>query len=639
MRKCFVFVVVLQLWLVPVAASAAGLEGSVGTFENRAASESSGLILKDRSNQSEGSIKNSLSTSLEDQYVVISNESTNETSFQSSGSFDVKKVNRKLKAGTYQVDYNKPFSAAANRGNLIRKSTVQGSVVYKIGSTRNFWVTNLLNDEDYQIPARLAYSGSKAMVWVNNNQITDEDAAKLGTEFDTKIYPEVVTNFGQESDVDHDGKINILCYDIQDGFYESGGYVAGYFGAGDLYNTPTSNKSEIIYIDTYPAMGTGPTKDVTQAYSVLAHEFQHMVNYNEKVLVEHGNPMDTWLDEGLSMASEQIYAKHGLEDRRDYYNETQAIQDGQSLLYWDTEGDTLANYTLSYLFVQYLKIQCGQGDRIFKEIIQDPNNNYKAVEDVAKKYINPNITFGKLMTDFRIALLMKNPTGLYGFKGDPFFDSIKPALFSGNTVNLRGGGAVVTTYHSINDFAVPVNKGSDITYTFIDKAKGTVLEKLLKGWVQSGGSWYYFDNVSGKTVTGWKQVNGKWYYFSTSGAMKTGWVKIEGKWYYLGPDGAMKTGWILTDGKWYYLDTSGIMRTGWLNTEGKWYYLGPDGAMKTGWVLTGGKWYYLDTSGVMKTGWIQSKGKWYYLYKDGSMARSTTINGYRLGADGSWSGA
>lgn len=101
MRKCCVFVVVLQLWLVPVAASAAGSKGSVGTFENRAASESSGSILKDRSNQSGGSIKNSLSTSLEDQYVVISNESTNETSFQSSGSFDVKKVNRKLKAGTY----------------------------------------------------------------------------------------------------------------------------------------------------------------------------------------------------------------------------------------------------------------------------------------------------------------------------------------------------------------------------------------------------------------------------------------------------------------------------------------------------------------------------------------------------------
>jgi hypothetical protein len=35
----------------------------------------------------------------------------------------------------------------------------------------------------------------------------------------------------------------------------------------------------------YPTVGTGNTKDVTQIYGTLAHEFQHMVNFNENVLI------------------------------------------------------------------------------------------------------------------------------------------------------------------------------------------------------------------------------------------------------------------------------------------------------------------------------------------------------------------
>ena len=64
--------------------------------------------------------------------------------------------------------------------------------------------------------------------------------------------------------------------------------------------------------------------------------------------------------------------------------------------------------------------------------------------------------------------------------------------------------------------------------------------------------------------------------------------------------------------------TNGNMATGWLNYNGHWYYLGTDGAMKTGWQLV--------------------NGKYYYLYTNGSMAYSTTINGYKLGTDGAWTG-
>jgi glucan-binding YG repeat protein len=39
----------------------------------------------------------------------------------------------------------------------------------------------------------------------------------------------------------------------------------------------------------------------------------------------------------------------------------------------------------------------------------------------------------------------------------------------------------------------------------------------------------------------------------------------------------------------------------------------------------------------MKTGWIKdSSGKWYYLRESGTMAKNTTIDGYKLGPDGTY---
>lgn len=226
-------------------------------------------------------------------------------------------------------------------------------------------------------------------------------------------------------------------------------------------------------MDTYPSMGTSNQKDVTAVYPTLAHEFQHMVNFNENTFVENNTqPMDTWLDEGLSMAAEQVYTGQALTDRIDYYNTSDSIANGQSLLYWDDYGDTLTNYSLSYLFSEYLRIQAKQGNGIFKEILNDPNNDYKAVEDAVKKYIDPSMTFGQFTTDFREALLLKQPSGLYGFNGESAFNGLKPKIFNGSSTQLRGGGAVIKAVNSGATMTVPSDKGSDITYRLVSNNTG-----------------------------------------------------------------------------------------------------------------------------------------------------------------------
>lgn len=114
------------------------------------------------------------------------------------------------------------------------------------------------------------------------------------------------------------------------------------------------------------------------------------------------------------------------------------------------------------------------------------------------------------------------------------------------------------------------------------------------------------------------------------------WIQVDGKWQYKDAAGnPVKSSWVQN----YYLQADGTMATGWLTYNNNWYYLGSDGAVKIGWQSINGICYFFDSQGKMVTGWVKdTNGKYYYLNSNGSMARSTTINGYKLGADGAWIG-
>ncbi|SFG33014.1 Ig-like domain-containing protein [Sporolactobacillus nakayamae] len=397
---------------------------------------------------------------------LISNESANGYKTENTGNFSINNKSyaktQKLKRASYRLDYVQPLRLRAEYSPLNHSVKKRKSV--KVGSGKKFWVSDLSTDKRYQITAKLIYVGKHTKVWVNGNQLSKKDAATLGKTFDQTIFPLDNRYFGAPSDVDHDGKINLLCFDIKDGSAEkNGGFASGYFDPNDLYKEKKSNHSEIVYVDTYPSLGSSKHKKVSLAYSTLVHEFQHLINYNQNVLVEKRDEMDTWLDEGLSLAAEQLLAGKPLDDRIDYYNESRSIANGKSLLYWDDFGDNLANYSLSYLFIQYLYIQCGQPADLFKRIIQDPHNDYRAVQDVIHDYIGPDMSFGRFMSNFRKALYLNENTGPYGFHGIAGFQQLKKKVYSSKSKSpkLRGGGAVVVN----NALSIPNDKGVHITYS------------------------------------------------------------------------------------------------------------------------------------------------------------------------------
>lgn len=103
-------------------------------------------------------------------------------------------------------------------------------------------------------------------------------------------------------------------------------------------------------------------------------------------------------------------------------------------------------------------------------------------------------------------------------------------------------------------------------------------------------------------------------------------------------DETLKSGWDKnSDGTWSYYTEGEIVKEQWIQ-DGNWYYLKEDGIMATGWIQLSGEWYYLNESGAMATGWLKdTDGNWYYLNpQTGVMAANTTIDGYVIGANGTW---
>lgn len=384
-----------------------------------------------------------------------------------------------------------PFKPVAGQEpvNYSDDGEMQVQVTYEVNDTKSFIVDK--ESTSATITGRCAYNGTNVQVWVDNDanakvKLTNEQAKPIGEEFDTKIYSLVTNNFYDAPNVDGDGKIAILFFDITEDNYQNVGdpYIAGFFYGGDLYknnqlNPQNSNEMEIFYADTYPTMIKNPSNpnygdpDVTKVYSTLAHEFQHMVNFNRNRLVEtDGKDMDIWLNEALSMAAENMY--NGTQTNRiSYYNSSSAIQKGHSLLSWQNGSEVLANYSLSYLFSQYLRTQVDQklktGEsvegghaKIFNEIITNDKEDFSAVEAVITKWIDPNLTFAQFMTNFRAAMLLKADSGPYGFNNEASFDAISTPLYTGGAIDLKGGGAVVKSINS--PFTDPKNGGTNITY-------------------------------------------------------------------------------------------------------------------------------------------------------------------------------
>jgi hypothetical protein len=218
----------------------------------------------------------------------------------------------------------------------------------------------------------------------------------------------------------------------------------------------------MIYMDCVQGLN-----NLDDFYQTLAHEFQHMINYNQKVFVQNAIEQDTWINEGLSSAAETIYSGAIIENKRAYYDTDPdgKISSGMNFLTW-RDGE-YTNYATVYLFFQWLRIQSSLGDRVFKEIINTNDSDYQAVLKKAQTTItgyNLSTTWKTVLGDWFIANYFNSPSGIHGYVGQISF-SAGPKIVTSNNFTLYPGDGV---YKQISS-AINASASSTIEYNGLNK--------------------------------------------------------------------------------------------------------------------------------------------------------------------------
>ncbi len=287
----------------------------------------------------------------------------------------------------------------------------------KVGDPpRTFWVNtgNSTWAGDRQQQAKLIVSSARAHFFVDIDSksayhlASDQFEAKvkeLAAAFDATIYPRVTQVFGTPPDpgIDGDPRVYVVISPAVDNFGTDAGLM-GYFWSRDVHPRSGgqgnvrdhSNEKEVIFL-TDQIFKQKPWT----TYGTLAHEFTHLVVYNQKVLLPaRTTPEETWLDEGIAMLAMDLCG-YGLRDGNDEVAKDiaffQANPEKYSLTDWFRNPRGFS-YGQSYLFTRYLYDRYEAG--MIRDLIRSPQVGVTGVEQALAPR---GISFEDVFSDWSIA--------------------------------------------------------------------------------------------------------------------------------------------------------------------------------------------------------------------------------------------
>jgi len=167
-----------------------------------------------------------------------------------------------------------------------------------VGDRHNFQVVQ--GDGGFnQITAEVRAISARAILYVDSEALEDlplQEVERFGAIFDNPIYSVEVDAFGTTSDVDTNEKVIILFTPQVNRLSTpgSGEFVGGLFFRLDLFTeAENSNAAEMFYVmvpDPTGRYGNVQSLDLVRSSipAILAHEFQHMINHNERIIERGG---------------------------------------------------------------------------------------------------------------------------------------------------------------------------------------------------------------------------------------------------------------------------------------------------------------------------------------------------------------
>ena len=297
--------------------------------------------------------------------------------------------------------------------------------VYQKGEKASFYISvkSNMDDKNFCADFVLKESGEYCDVWyvekdsnfMTENPLSSEVFTQVREEFD-RIYPVQVQIFGNNqfsytkwSNLlqKYDGKVNILIYDIANDACESQtGGVYGFFHSLDFHTDSNySNETECINVDSFFF-----NKDPEGSFQTLFHEFQHLENFVNKVVLSSNrsvSKVSTWYNEMLSMLSEDIFTdllgialENAPANRLNFFNAYYPLgfYQWRSGSDYFPSGDVYISYANSYAFGAYLLRNFG-GVKLIKEIAQNDFVDEKSITE-ALETLGYDFTFSDVLLNF-----------------------------------------------------------------------------------------------------------------------------------------------------------------------------------------------------------------------------------------------
>ncbi len=189
-----------------------------------------------------------------------------------------------------------------------------------VGSHRTFKVCKTIDCTAFvDVAATARHVGPKGAIYLDDSVpsggYTLAEIDSVGFLFDNYLYPVDTVSFGRESDLDNNGVVAVLLTDqvnaLSPNCDADGSVILGFFYGNDLLPSNVgSNGGEVFYGLVPDPTNTkcGISHEFASAYlaPTFIHEFQHMISFNQHVLVRGGLSEDTWLNEGLSHYAEEL---------------------------------------------------------------------------------------------------------------------------------------------------------------------------------------------------------------------------------------------------------------------------------------------------------------------------------------------
>lgn len=305
----------------------------------------------------------------------------------------------------------------------------------QIGDGQTFWVENVDQDFSFQVDARLVYKTEHVYMFVEVGWDIDPAAIQHSADaFENVIRPKVHEVFGTEwlPGIDGDPHLYVLHAS------NLGGSVAAYWGSDSEYPAEAvaqSNEHEMFYVNLDPmaaAIGTDYYE------SVLAHEFQHMVQWRVDANEEG------WVNEGLSELAVMITG-YGASPDAMYFLSQPDIQ----LTTWaEDPGQNYVHYGAGFLFTAYFYQRYGEAATT--TLVRDPDNGMDGVQNTLTAIgatdpaTGQPVTADDLFADWLAANYVQDPSagdGRYGYT----HPDLRGRLFSAeSTLELFADGVPVT---------------------------------------------------------------------------------------------------------------------------------------------------------------------------------------------------